>query len=90
MQGDVSRALILAAGLCCLHELLNHLNISYLLSEELKDADSVKTQSLQTLQDENSKLTQELDSNHKGQGDLVKVQHLKNLHEAFEHLCFSN
>ncbi len=48
-------------------------NIS-LFSEELKEAVSVKTQSLQMLQDENNKLTQELDGSHKGQSDLVKVQ----------------
>ncbi|XP_076586254.1 CAP-Gly domain-containing linker protein 1 isoform X5 [Chaetodon auriga] len=42
--------------------------------EELKEADSVKTQSLQMLQDENNKLSQELDNNHKGQGDLVKLK----------------
>lgn len=38
---------------------------------------SAKSQSVQALQDENKKLTQELDTSHKGQGDLVKVQHLE-------------
>ncbi|XP_041792248.1 CAP-Gly domain-containing linker protein 1 isoform X2 [Chelmon rostratus] len=42
--------------------------------EELKEVDSVKTQSLQMLQDENNKLTQELDNSHKGQSDLVKLK----------------
>ncbi|XP_035514473.1 CAP-Gly domain-containing linker protein 1 isoform X5 [Morone saxatilis] len=42
--------------------------------EELKEAVSVKTQSLQMLQDENNKLTQELDNNHKGQSDIVKLK----------------
>lgn len=42
--------------------------------EALKEADSVKTQSLQMLENENNKLKQELDNNHKGQSELVKVQ----------------
>ncbi|XP_022613366.1 CAP-Gly domain-containing linker protein 1 isoform X3 [Seriola dumerili] len=42
--------------------------------EELKEAVSVKSQSLQILQDENSKLTQDLDNNHKDQSDLVKLE----------------
>lgn len=42
-------------------------------SEVLKEENSVKTHSLQTLRDENSKLIQELDSSHEGQGELVKV-----------------
>ncbi|XP_041854486.1 CAP-Gly domain-containing linker protein 1 isoform X4 [Melanotaenia boesemani] len=42
--------------------------------EELKEAVSVKTQSLQMLQDETSKLRQKLDDNHKEQSDLVKVK----------------
>lgn len=44
--------------------------------EALKEADSVKTQSLQILEDEKNKLKQELENNHKGQSELVKVQHL--------------
>ncbi|XP_055367632.1 CAP-Gly domain-containing linker protein 1 isoform X4 [Betta splendens] len=40
----------------------------------LKDAVSVKSQSLQMLQDENKKLTQELDNNQKGQSDVVKLK----------------
>uniref|UniRef100_A0A3Q1CNA0 CAP-Gly domain-containing protein n=1 Tax=Amphiprion ocellaris TaxID=80972 RepID=A0A3Q1CNA0_AMPOC len=42
--------------------------------EDLKEAVSVKSQSLQMLQDENNKLTQELDNNHRDQGDLVKLK----------------
>ncbi|XP_074493969.1 CAP-Gly domain-containing linker protein 1 isoform X7 [Sebastes fasciatus] len=42
--------------------------------EELKEAVTVKTQSLQKLQDKNNKLTQELDNGHKGQSDLVKLK----------------
>lgn len=61
----------------------------YFFSEELKEVDSVKTQSLQMLQDENNKLTQELDNSHKGQSDLVKVQHLifilKNVTLTYKH-----
>lgn len=52
---------------------LKHL---YLFSEVLKEADSVKTRSLQMLKEANNKLTQELDNNHKGQSELVKVQHV--------------
>lgn len=48
----------------------------YLFSEALKEADSMKTRSLQMLKDENSKLTQELDNDHKGQSEHVKVQHV--------------
>lgn len=48
----------------------------YLFSEVLKEADSVKTRSLQMLKEANNKLTQELDNNHKGQSELVKVQHV--------------
>lgn len=44
------------------------------LSEKLKEAVSVKSQSLQKLQDENNKLTQDLDSKCKDQSDVVKVQ----------------
>lgn len=58
----------------------------YFFSEELKEADCVKTKSLQMLQDENNKLTQELDNSHKGQSDLLKVQHIVSL---FDKLCFS-
>ncbi len=46
-----------------------------LFSEKLKEADCVKTQSLQMLQDENNKLAQELENSHKGQSDFVKVKH---------------
>ncbi|XP_034726880.1 CAP-Gly domain-containing linker protein 1 isoform X6 [Etheostoma cragini] len=42
--------------------------------EELKEAVTVKTQSLQMLQDENNKLTLELDSSHKDQSELVKLK----------------
>ncbi|KAM6945118.1 CAP-Gly domain-containing linker protein 1 isoform 3-T4 [Lycodopsis pacificus] len=42
--------------------------------EELKVADSVKTQSLQMLQDENNKLTLDTDNNHKAMSDLVKLK----------------
>ncbi|XP_070712165.1 CAP-Gly domain-containing linker protein 1 isoform X2 [Pempheris klunzingeri] len=42
--------------------------------EELKEAASVKTESLQTMQDENNKLTLELENSHKGQSDLVKFK----------------
>ncbi|XP_059192358.1 CAP-Gly domain-containing linker protein 1 isoform X4 [Centropristis striata] len=42
--------------------------------EELKEAVSVKSQFLQTLQDENNKLTLELDNNQKVQSDLVKLK----------------
>ncbi|MED6240947.1 hypothetical protein ATANTOWER_016432 [Ataeniobius toweri] len=38
--------------------------------EELKEAVSVKSQSLQMIQDENNRLSQELENNHKDQGDL--------------------
>lgn len=64
-------------------------NILFLFSEELKEAVSVKSQSLQTLQDENNKLTQELDKDHKDQSDRVKVQHKKN-NESHNttNLCF--
>ena len=48
----------------------------YFSSEELKEAISVKSQSLQTLQDENNKLTQERDNSHKDQSDLVKVLYI--------------
>lgn len=44
--------------------------------EALKEADSVKTQSLQMLENENNNLKQELDNSHKGQSELVKVQHV--------------
>lgn len=44
-------------------------------SEDLKEADSVKTRSLQALKDENNKLTQELDHSHTGQSELTKVEH---------------
>ncbi|XP_031712144.1 CAP-Gly domain-containing linker protein 1 isoform X5 [Anarrhichthys ocellatus] len=42
--------------------------------EELKVADSVKTQSLQMLQDENNKLTLDTDNNRKAMSDLVKLK----------------
>uniref|UniRef100_A0A7N9AN25 CAP-GLY domain containing linker protein 1a n=1 Tax=Mastacembelus armatus TaxID=205130 RepID=A0A7N9AN25_9TELE len=42
--------------------------------DELKEAISMKSQSLQMLQDENKKLLQELDNNHKEQGDLMKLK----------------
>ncbi|XP_069555475.1 CAP-Gly domain-containing linker protein 1 isoform X4 [Brachyistius frenatus] len=42
--------------------------------EELKEAVSVKSQSLQKMQDENNKLTQELHNKHKDQTDLVKLK----------------
>uniref|UniRef100_A0A1A7WYF7 CAP-GLY domain containing linker protein 1a n=1 Tax=Iconisemion striatum TaxID=60296 RepID=A0A1A7WYF7_9TELE len=42
--------------------------------EELKEAVSVKSESLQTLQDQNDKLSQQLDNNHKDQSDLVKLE----------------
>ncbi|XP_031164833.1 CAP-Gly domain-containing linker protein 1 isoform X8 [Sander lucioperca] len=42
--------------------------------EELKEVVTVKTQSLQMLQDENSKLTRELDNHHKEQSELVKLK----------------
>ncbi|XP_068560112.1 CAP-Gly domain-containing linker protein 1 isoform X4 [Cebidichthys violaceus] len=42
--------------------------------EELKGAVSVKTQSLQMLQDENNKLTLDTDNNHKAMSDLVKLK----------------
>ncbi|KAM4576946.1 CAP-Gly domain-containing linker protein 1 isoform 4-T4 [Odontesthes bonariensis] len=42
--------------------------------EELKEAVSVKSQSLQTLQEENGRLSQELDDSHKGQSDLGKLK----------------
>lgn len=51
-----------------------YFNICF-LSEEYKETLSAKSQSLQTLQQENSKLTQQLDSNHKEKGDQGKVQH---------------
>lgn len=47
----------------------------YLLSEKLKETVSVKSQSLQRLQDENKKLTGDLENKHKEQQDFVKVQH---------------
>uniref|UniRef100_H3DEG4 CAP-Gly domain containing linker protein 1 n=1 Tax=Tetraodon nigroviridis TaxID=99883 RepID=H3DEG4_TETNG len=42
--------------------------------EDLKTADSAKTQSLQALKDENDKLTQELDIAHGGQSELTKLR----------------
>ncbi|XP_054466235.1 CAP-Gly domain-containing linker protein 1 isoform X4 [Anoplopoma fimbria] len=42
--------------------------------EELKAAVSVKTQSLQMLQDENNKLTLDIENNHKALSDLVKLK----------------
>lgn len=48
-------------------------------SEVLKEADSAKTRSLQVLQDENSKLTQELDGSRQGQSELLKVNRLLTL-----------
>lgn len=42
-------------------------------SEELKEAVSVKSQSLQTLQDEKNRLTEELDDKRRDQSDVVKV-----------------
>ncbi|XP_037536957.1 CAP-Gly domain-containing linker protein 1 isoform X3 [Nematolebias whitei] len=47
--------------------------------EELKELVSVKTQTLQTLQDENSRLSQQLHNGHKDQSELVALQdeHLK-------------
>lgn len=39
------------------------------------EAVSVKSQSLQTLQEENKKLTGERENNQKDQSDFVKVQH---------------
>ncbi|XP_044052290.1 CAP-Gly domain-containing linker protein 1 isoform X7 [Siniperca chuatsi] len=65
--------------------------------EELKEAVSVKTQSLQMLQDENNKLTQELDNSHKGQSDLVKLKdehsklkkHLKELKQSLPNNALS-
>lgn len=55
-----------------------------LFSEKFKEAVSVKSQSLQKLQDENNKLTQDLDSNHKGQSELMKVQHFTLLLSLFK------
>ncbi|XP_060894922.1 CAP-Gly domain-containing linker protein 1 isoform X6 [Labrus mixtus] len=65
--------------------------------EELKEAVSVKTQSLQSLQDDNSKLTQELDSKHKGQSDVIKLKdehsklkkQLKEMKQSLPHNAFS-
>ncbi|XP_034396517.1 CAP-Gly domain-containing linker protein 1 isoform X3 [Cyclopterus lumpus] len=42
--------------------------------EELKVAVSVKTQSLQMLQDEKNKLTLDIDNNHKARSDLAKLK----------------
>lgn len=48
-------------------------NSVVLFSEVLKEEDSAKTRSLQVLQDDNKKLTQELDSSRQGQSELLKV-----------------
>lgn len=60
----------------CQH-FLDDSNILYFSSEVLKEAASAKSQSLEILQDENNKLTQERDNSQKGQSDLVKVQYFK-------------
>uniref|UniRef100_A0A1A8QSR9 CAP-Gly domain-containing protein n=1 Tax=Nothobranchius rachovii TaxID=451742 RepID=A0A1A8QSR9_9TELE len=49
--------------------------------EELKEAVSVKSECLQILQDQNNKLSQQLDNNHKDQSDHVKLQ---DEHSKFE------
>lgn len=68
--GNVSILSFLVAG--CQNVLI--LNSVFSCSEELKRADSAKTQSIQALKDENDKLTQELDISHKGQSELIKVK----------------
>lgn len=69
VQGNVSSSSFLAV---C-HTVLIP-NSIFSCSEDLKKANSAKTQSLQALKDENDKLTQELDNSHKGQNELVKVK----------------
>lgn len=65
-------------SICCLCKLSERSDSERLcpFREALKEADSVKTQSLQMLENENNKLKQELNNNNKGQSELVKVQHL--------------
>lgn len=70
MPGNVSISSFLVA--VCQNFLILHSIFS--CSEDLKKADSAKTQSLQALKDENSKLTQELDISHKGQSEVIKVK----------------
>lgn len=49
-------------------------NVIIPFSEDLKEADSEKTRSLQALKDENAKLTRDLDDSHRGQSELKKVK----------------